>query len=117
MLGHIESYDERCQTGVVKYQDEFFEFHVDQWTSEALPKKGDDVDFDHEDGKIIDISLVGAYLVEAKPVKSQKLAAFLGIVFWRHRFASYLSGLLRYCFGPDCCDLFNRRFRRGLGFH
>lgn len=81
MLGHIESYDERCQTGVIKYGEEFYEFHIDHWTSEAPPKAGDDVDFDQEDGQVIDVSLVGAYLMEAKPVKSQMLAAFLGIVF------------------------------------
>jgi TM2 domain-containing membrane protein YozV len=81
MLGHIESYDEDCQTGVIKYEEEYYEFHIDQWTSEAPPKIGDDVDFDQEDGQVIDVSLVGAYLMEAKPVKSQKLAAFLGIVF------------------------------------
>ena len=81
MLGHIESYDEECQTGVVKYDGEFYEFHIDQWSSEAPPKLGDDVDFDHEDGKVTDISLVGAYLVESKPVKSRIVAALLGIAF------------------------------------
>jgi TM2 domain-containing membrane protein YozV len=81
MLGHIESYDEACQTGVVKYEDQYYEFHIDQWTSEAPPKVGDDIDFDHEDGKVTDISLVGAYLKETKPVKRRIVAALLGIVF------------------------------------
>jgi TM2 domain-containing membrane protein YozV len=79
MLGHIESYDEKYQTGIVKYQDEFYEFHMDQWTSNEPPKTGDDVDFDHEDGKVTEIGLVGAYLVGLKPVKSRILAALLGI--------------------------------------
>ena len=81
MLGHIESYDEKYQSGVVKYQGEYYEFHIDQWTSESPPKVGDDVDFDHEGGKVTDISIVGAYLVEAKPVKRRIVAALLGIVF------------------------------------
>ena len=81
MLGHIESYDEKYQTGIVKYEDEFYEFHIDQWSSESPPKAGDDVDFDHEDGKVIDIGPVGAYLIQSKPVKNRLLAAFLGIVF------------------------------------
>ncbi|MCQ8119640.1 TM2 domain-containing protein [Methylomonas rosea] len=81
MLGHIESYDERCQTGVIKHEGQFYEFHLDQWTSEAPPKLGDDVDFDHDDGKVSDVSLVGAYLMEAKPVKSKIVAALLGIAF------------------------------------
>ncbi len=77
MLGHIESYDEECQTGVIKRDHEFYEFHIDQWSSEGAPKTGDDVDFDHEDGQVIDVSLVGAYLVESKPVKSRMVAALL----------------------------------------
>lgn len=79
MLGKIESYDEACQTGIVQYEAQYLEFHIDQWTSESLPKVGDDVDFDQEDGKITDISLVGAYLVDTKPVKRRIVAALLGI--------------------------------------
>ncbi len=41
MLGHIESYDERCQTGVVKHEGKFYEFHIDQWTSAEPPKEGE----------------------------------------------------------------------------
>lgn len=96
MLGHIESYDERCQTGVIKYEDEFYEFHIDQWTSEEAPKEGDDVDFDHDSGTVTDVSLVGAYLMETKPVKSRMLAALLGIVFGAiglHRFYLGFYGL------------------------
>ena len=81
MLGHIESYDERCQTGVVKYEDKFYEFHLDQWSSQQPPKVGDDVDFDHEHGEVTDIGPVGAYLVDSKPVKSRIVAALLGVVF------------------------------------
>ena len=81
MLGHIESYDERCQTGVVKLDDKFYEFHLDQWTSQQPPKAGDDVDFDHENGEVTDIGPVGAYLVDSKPVKRRIVAALLGVVF------------------------------------
>lgn len=96
MLGHIESYDERCQTGVIKYQQQFFEFHIDQWTAQELPKTGDDVDFDHENGQVIEVGPVGAYLVELQPVKSQLLAALLGIAFGAvglHRFYLGFWGL------------------------
>ena len=81
MLGHIESYDERCQTGVVKLDDQFYEFHLDQWTSQQPPKVGDDVDFDHENGEVTEIGPVGAYLVDSKPVKRRIVAALLGVVF------------------------------------
>ncbi len=96
MLGHIESYDERCQTGVVKHENEFFEFHLKQWTSQQPPKVGDDVDFDHENGEITEISPVGAYLVDSKPVKSHIVAALLGIIFGAiglHRFYLGFWGL------------------------
>ncbi len=81
MLGHLESYDERCQTGVVKYDGKFYEFHIDQWTSQQPPKQGDDVDFEEENGEIIEISPVGAYLVDSQPVKNHIIAALLGVTF------------------------------------
>jgi len=81
MLGHIESYDERCLTGVVKHEGEFYEFHLDQWTSQQPPNVGDDVDFDHENGEVTEIAPVGAYLVDSRPVKNHIVAALLGIVF------------------------------------
>lgn len=81
MLGHIESYDERCQTGIVKFEDRFYEFHIDQWTASEPPKEGDDVDFDHEHGDVIEIGPVGAYLADTQPAKSHILAALLGILF------------------------------------
>lgn len=96
MLGHIESYDERCQTGVIKYQDRFYEFHIDQWTAEQAPQAGDDVDFDHENNEVIEVSPVGAYLVELQPVKHHLIAALLGIVFGGlgfHRFYLGFWGL------------------------
>ncbi|WAR45084.1 TM2 domain-containing protein [Methylomonas rapida] len=80
MLGHLESYDERCQTGVVKHDGKFYEFHLDQWTSQQPPKEGDDVDFVEENGEITEIGPVGAYLVDSQPVKSRIVAALLGVV-------------------------------------
>ena len=96
MLGHIESYDERCQTGVIKYQDSFYEFHIDQWSAEQPPQAGDDVDFDHENNEVTEVSPVGAYLVELQPVKHHLIAALLGIVFGAvgfHRFYLGFWGL------------------------
>ncbi len=81
MLGQVDSYDETTQSGVVKYQEECYEFHLQQWTSESTPKIGDDVDFDQEDGKITDVSLAGAYLTDTQPVKSQLVAGILGLLF------------------------------------
>ena len=80
MLGHIESFDEKTQTGVIKFEEAFYEFHIDQWTSEAAPKVGDDVDFDHEDDVVTEVSPVGAYLYETRPVKSRIIAGLLGLI-------------------------------------
>lgn len=82
MIGHIESYDDERQTGAIKYEDKFYEFHIDEWGSETEPKIGDDVDFvPEEDGSATNVGLVGAYLNDLKPVKNRYIAAILGIVF------------------------------------
>lgn len=89
MLGHIESYDPKFQTGVIKFEDNFYEFHIDQWTSEETPKPGDDVDFDYEEATVTEVSPVGAYLKDTRPVKRRWIAAILGLIFGAiglHRF-------------------------------
>ena len=81
MIGHIESYDDKIQTGIIKHEETFYEFYIDQWELESSPQAGDDVDFDiDEDGKVIDVAPVGAYLRETKPVKRKWIAALLGIL-------------------------------------
>lgn len=80
MIGHIESYDEECQTGAIKFEDKFYEFHIDDWTSDESPKVGDDVDFiPEEDGSASDVGLVGAYIHDLKPVKNHYIAGFLAL--------------------------------------
>ena len=37
------------QTGAIKYEGKFYEFHIDDWESDAEPKKRDNVDFIPED--------------------------------------------------------------------
>jgi len=81
MIGHIESYDQDIQTGIIKVEDKFYEFYIDQWTENTDPKVGDDVDFDMEDGKVTEVGLVGAYLKDTKPVKRKWVAAILGLIF------------------------------------
>ncbi len=82
MIGHIESYDEERQTGAIKYEDKFYEFHIDDWESESSPTAGDDVDFiPEDDGTASNVGPVGAYLQEIKPVKNHYIAGALGIVF------------------------------------
>ena len=80
MIGQIESYDDERQTGAIKYEGKFYEFHIDDWESDAEPKKGDNVDFiPEDDGSATNVGLVGAYLNDLKPVKNHYIAAFLGV--------------------------------------
>jgi len=81
MIGHIESYDDERQTGAIKSEDSFYEFHIDDWVAETVPKIGDDVDFiPEDDGSASDVGLVGAYLKSMAPVKNHYIAAFLGLL-------------------------------------
>lgn len=97
MIGHIESYDNERQTGAIKSEDEFYEFHLDDWTSDTQPEVGDDVDFmPEEDGSASSVGPVGAYLHDLKPVKNHYLAGALGLLFGAigiHRFYLGFYGL------------------------
>lgn len=81
MIGHIESYDEERQTGAIKCEDKFYEFHIDDWDGEVDPEEGADVDFmPEEDGSATNVGPMGAFLQDIRAVKSHKIAATLGIV-------------------------------------
>ncbi len=101
MIGHIESFDEKCQTGAIKCEDKFYEFHIDEWNLDTSPKAGDDVDFmPEDDGSATNIGPVGAYLHNLTPVKSHYVAGFLGLFLGAlgiHRFylGFYAIGLLQ----------------------
>ena len=79
MIGHIESYDAETQTGVVKHQEHYYGFHIDDWQSDVAPDVDDDVSFDIEDGAAKNVNLVGAYLEPPKAVKYKYLAALLSM--------------------------------------
>jgi len=101
MIGHIESYNEKTQTGVIKHQDKYYEFHIDQWNNTSPPQAGDDVDFDEEDGVVTEVEPVSAYLKSAlQPIKKRRVAATLGLLFGAfgmHRFylGFYNIGILQ----------------------
>jgi len=80
MIGHIESFDEKRQTGAIKCDDAFYEFHIDDWEAESAPEVGDDVDFmPEDDGSATSVGPVGAYLQDIRAVKNHYIAAFLGL--------------------------------------
>ncbi|MCK5926327.1 MAG: TM2 domain-containing protein, partial [Methylococcales bacterium] len=89
MLGHIESYDKDRQTGVIKADETFYEFYIDSWDGEELPKVGDDVDFIEEEGEVTEVGLKDAFVKDERPVKRRWVAGILGIflgLFGAHRF-------------------------------
>lgn len=89
MLGTIESYDSKSQTGVINSKKDHYAFHIDDWQEEELPENNDDVYFEEKDGEIYTVSLVGAYMAHLEPVKSRIIAGLLALVLGAigaHRF-------------------------------
>jgi hypothetical protein len=80
VIGHVESYDARTQSGVIKSEEQFFGFDLEGWVEDVPPDQGDDVYFDVADGGAINVKLVGAYLEPPKAVKYKYLAAVLALL-------------------------------------
>lgn len=80
MIGHIESYDSETQTGVIKSEEKFYGFHLENWQEQVLPDQDDDVRFEPDDTTATNITLVGSYLEPIKAVKYRYLAALLALV-------------------------------------
>lgn len=100
MIGQIESYDPDVRTGVIKSEEKFFEFYVDDWVADVPPEQGDDVSFEADGTKANNVNLVGAYLEQPKAVKYRYLAAALALVLGgvgAHRFylGNYKMGLMQ----------------------
>lgn len=82
MIGHIESYDEERQTGAIKCEDKFYEFHIDDWDSDEPPQVGNDIDFmPEDDGSATNVGPVGAHIQDIRAVKNHYVAGGLGILF------------------------------------
>jgi len=77
MIGKIKSYDEETQTGVIKSDDEFFEFHINDWSETVSPIVDSDVLFEDEGETASMVTLIGSYIEHKDPVKSRKIAMAL----------------------------------------
>jgi hypothetical protein len=100
MLGTIESYDSKSQTGVIKSKEDDYAFHINDWQEEELPDDGDEVVFEEKDGEIYTVSLVGANFAQLEAVKSRTIAGLLGLILGAvgaHRFylGYYVIGILQ----------------------
>ena len=79
MRGHIETYNPETQSGSVKSEEQLFDFDAQGWVADVPPEQGDDVDFEVQEGKAVNITLVGAYLEPPKAVKYKYVAAVLAL--------------------------------------
>lgn len=90
MIGKIKSFDEDTQTGVIQSEEQFYEFHVNDWSEPVLPIIDSDVLFEDEGETATMVTLIGNYLDHQEPVKSRSTAmalAFFPItgLFGAHR--------------------------------
>ncbi|NOQ63091.1 MAG: NINE protein [Methyloprofundus sp.] len=79
MIGTIESYTEDTQTGVIKSEEQFFEFHIKEWSEPVAPIIDAEVLFEGEEGIATMVTLIGSYLEHEEPVKSRKIAIALAL--------------------------------------
>ena len=89
IVGQIESYDSEKQTGIVKSQDDFFEFDATSWKSSVPPDQGDEVTFALNDGVVTNMRLVAETMKPVEAVKRKWIATLLALFFGfagAHRF-------------------------------
>ena len=79
MDGPLQSYDEDTQTGVIKSEELFYEFHVNEWSEPVLPIIDSDVLFEGEGDTATMVTLIGNYLDHQDPVKSRRVALLLAL--------------------------------------
>ncbi len=103
IIGQIESYNSEKKTGIVKSQDDFFEFDATSWKSNSQPDSGDEVTFEISDGLVINMRLFAETMKPVEAVKRRwvatTLALFLGAL-GGHRFylGFYKLGLAQLAF-------------------
>lgn len=103
IIGQIESYDSEKKTGIVKSQDDFFEFDAVSWVSTVPPDSGDEVTFEVNEGIVVNMRLVAETMKPVEGVKRRwiatTLAFFLGAI-GAHRFylGFYKLGLAQFVF-------------------
>lgn len=77
MFGKIKSYNADTQTGVIKSEEQFYEFHVKDWSEPVDPIIDSDVLFEEEGESASMVTLIGSYKDHQDPVKSRKTAMIL----------------------------------------
>jgi TM2 domain-containing membrane protein YozV len=79
LIGQIELFDDEKKTGIVKSQEDYFEFQQSCWLSTVPPEQGDEVSFEVHDGEVVSMRLIAETLEPVKAVKRRLVAAFLAL--------------------------------------
>ncbi|MDC9728905.1 MAG: TM2 domain-containing protein [Methyloprofundus sp.] len=80
MIGKIKSYDEKTQTGVIELDEQFYGFHLDDWSESVAPRIESSVLFEAEGDTATMVTLIGNYAPTPKEaVKSRRIAIALAI--------------------------------------
>ncbi|MFI3215567.1 MAG: TM2 domain-containing protein [Methylococcales bacterium] len=79
LIGQIESYDNEKNVGIVKSQDDYFEFDSHSWQSTVPPDQGDEVTFEVNDGNVMNLRLFAESMKPVEAVKSRWIATLLGL--------------------------------------
>ena len=101
MQGQITKYHKEHQRGYIASGQDTYIFSSKDWTEDFMPYSGCLVEFDYEDKKLSNVSLLGEYKGPiGEPVKSKMIAGILGILLgWAgaHRFylGFYKIGLIQ----------------------
>jgi len=90
MIGKIKSYDPETQTGAIQAEENYYEFHINDWSEQVDPRVDSDVLFSDEGETASMVTLIGAYIEHKEPIKSRKIATFLAFfpltgIFGAHR--------------------------------
>lgn len=81
MIGQIEKYSlENPTVGVIKSENEVYDFNVKVWRSTYAPVEGDNVEFKLKNGKVTMAKPLIVYADNMQPVKSRLIAGTLGLV-------------------------------------
>ena len=81
MIGQIEKYSHDTPTvGVIKSDNELYDFNVKVWRSRAAPVVGEDIEFQVKKGKVTQVKPLIIYAENMQPVKYRMIAALLGLV-------------------------------------
>lgn len=89
MNGQIVSYASTTGAGVIKVDEESYDFDKTAWQENLDPTVGDEVEFELQDGKAAQVRLINILQNQMRPVKSRTLAGILGLLLGAvgaHRF-------------------------------